>query len=67
MFKRLKERLPKEKSPEELREHYRQIDEVGLEKSDILAMFIAVFVTIVLPLILILGTFFGILYLVFIR
>lgn len=67
MFKKIKERLPKDKSPEELDEHYREIERVGLDKSDFLAMAIAVFITIVLPLVAILGAFYGILYLLFIR
>lgn len=67
MFKRLKERLPKDKTPGELDEHYRKIEQVGMEKNDIPAMLIAIFITIVLPLAAMLGAIYGLIWLLFIR
>lgn len=67
MFKRLRERLPKQKSKEELDAHYRKMEEIELEKGDLAAMLIAAFITIVLPLFALLGLIYGVIYLVFIR
>lgn len=39
MLERWKDRLPKEKSREELEAHYREMEEMPLEKGDRLAMF----------------------------
>ncbi|HOC06186.1 MAG TPA: hypothetical protein PKN71_02580 [Bacillota bacterium] len=68
LFKRLRERLPKKYSEEEVDEHYRKISSVGgLEKNDFLAMLIAAFLTLGLPLLLILAVIYGSIYLLFIR
>lgn len=67
MLKKLKELLPKQKSSEELDEHYRQIEEIKLEKGDMAAMLIAAFLTLGIPLLLIAGAFYGLIYLLFIR
>lgn len=68
MFKKLRERLPKKRSQEEIDEHFRRLEDIGgLEKNDLLAMFIAVVVTIVLPLLALLALIFGGAYLLFIR
>ena len=40
MLERWKERLPKEKTKEELEAHYQAMEEVPLEKGDKLAMFL---------------------------
>ena len=40
VLERWKNRLPKEKSREELEAHYREMEEVPLEKGDRLAMFL---------------------------
>lgn len=68
MFKKLRERLPKKRSQEEIDEHFRRIEDAGgLENNDLLAMFIAASVTIVLPLLAIMALIFGGIYLLFIR
>lgn len=68
MFKKLRERLPKKRSQEEIDEHFRRIDNVGgLEKNDFLAMLIAAFLTIGLPILAIMALIFGSAYLLFIR
>lgn len=67
LFNRLKELLPKQKTPEELDEHYRRIEEIQLEKGDMPAMLIAAFLTLGIPLLLIAGAFYGLIYLVFVR
>lgn len=67
MFKKLRERLPKDKPPEEVEEHFRQIEKVGLEANDIKAMLIAAFLTLGLPLLAIVAVIWGIVYLLFLR
>lgn len=68
LFKKLRERLPKKRSQEEIDEHFRRIEDAGgLENNDLLAMFIAASVTIVLPLLAIMALIFGGIYLLFIR
>lgn len=67
MFKKLRERLPKNKTPQEIDEHYRRIEQVGLEKGDLMAMLIAAVVTLGLPLLAMLGVFYGLIYLLFLR
>jgi len=61
---RIKERLPKKKTREELNEHY---DNVELEKGDFLAMCIAALITFMPVLIIALVAFYGLLWLLFIR
>lgn len=67
MLKKLRALLPKEKSPEELDEHYRQIEEIKLEKGDMPAMLIAAFLTLGVPLLLIAGAIYGFVYLTLAR
>ncbi len=67
MFKRLRERLPKQKTSEELDEHYRQMEEIKLEKGDLPAMLIAAFLTLGIPLLLVAGALYGIIYLILAR
>lgn len=67
MLKKLRALLPKEKSPEELDEHYRKMEEIQLEKGDMLAMLIAAFLTLGIPLLLIAGAIYGFIYLVMVR
>lgn len=68
MFKKLRERLPKKKSQEEVDEHYRRLEEMGgLEKNDFLAMVIAAVITIGLPLVAMLALIYGSIYLLFLR
>ncbi|HHW98144.1 MAG TPA: hypothetical protein GX738_00780 [Firmicutes bacterium] len=67
MLKKLRALLPKEKSPEELDEHYRQIEEIKLEKGDMPAMLIAAFLTLGVPLLLIAGAIYGFVYLALAR
>jgi hypothetical protein len=67
LFKKLRERLPKSKTPQEIDEHYRRIEETGLEKGDLPAMLIAAFLSLGLPLLAMLGVFFGLIYLLFLR
>jgi len=67
LFKRLLARLPKNKTPEELDEHFNKMEQVELEKGDLPAMLIAAFVSVVLPLGLILGALYGVIYLIFVR
>ncbi|HBK86657.1 MAG TPA: hypothetical protein DDZ53_11565 [Firmicutes bacterium] len=64
-MKKLKALLPKKKTPEELDEHYRQIEEIKLEKGDMPAMLIAAFLTLGIPALLIAGAIYGFIYLVF--
>lgn len=61
-FEKYKNRLPKQKTKEELDEHF---DGLETEKGDKLAMFIAAFVTLVLPILAIIGVIYGILWLMF--
>jgi len=68
LFKRLRERLPKKRSREEVEAHYQKIEGVGgLEKNDFLAMVIAAFLTIGLPLLVMLAVIYGSIYLIFLR
>ena len=68
MFRKLKERLPKKRSQEEIDEHYRRIESIGgLEKNDFLAMLIAAALTIGLPVLAILSLIYVFIYLVFLR
>lgn len=68
MFKRLRERLPKKYSEEEVEDHFRKISGAGgLEKNDFLAMLIAAFLTLGLPLLLIISVIYGTIYLLFLR
>lgn len=67
LLKKLRALLPKEKSPEELDEHYRQIEEIKLEKGDMPAMLIAAFLTLGVPLLLIAGAIYGFVYLALAR
>jgi hypothetical protein len=61
---RLKKLLPKQKTKEELDEHY---DKIELEKGDFLAMVIAAFITFVPVLIIVLALFAGVMWLLFLR
>ena len=67
MFEKLLGRLPKKKTPEELDEHYTKMEQVELEKGDMTALLIAAFMSLVLPLVLIIGAFYAVVYLTFIR
>lgn len=64
LFSKLKDRLPKEKSKDELDKHY---DNMKLEKHDLLAMLIAAFITIVPFVLIILGVIYGVIWFVFLR
>lgn len=66
MFKRLRERLPKKKSQEELDELYKKMEGAELEKGDFLAMLIAAFINIAIPVLLITGVIYGIVWLIFV-
>ncbi len=59
-FENRKNRLPREKTPEELDAHFKNLE---LEKGDIPAMMIAAFLNLILPLLLIVGAIFGVMYL----
>ena len=68
MFKRLRERLPKKRSREDVDDHFRRIEDIGgLEKNDFLAMLIAAFLTVGLPLLVIFALIYGGIYLFFSR
>ena len=67
MFGRLKKLLPKKKSEEELEEHYKKLDQVELEKGDLPAMLIAAFITLVVPILLLLGAIYSLVYFLFLR
>jgi len=66
LFKRLRERLPKKKSQEELDELYKKMEGAELEKGDFLAMLIAAFINIAIPVLLITGVIYGIVWLIFV-
>jgi len=59
--------LPKKKSKEELDKHYSDVEKVGLEKGDFLAMVIAAFITFIPVLIIAMVVFYGILWLFVLR
>ena len=61
---RLKLRLPKQKTKEELDEHYKNIE---LEKGDLPAMIIAAFITFLPILIIAMIVFYGLLWLLISR
>ncbi len=65
LLKKLQALLPKGKSKEELDEHYRRMEQIELEKGDFPAMLIAAFITIGLPLLVIVGALYGVVYLMF--
>jgi hypothetical protein len=67
MWERLRRLLPKSKSKEELEEHYRRLENVELEKNDLMAMMIAALVTIVLPILLLIAAIYGLVYFLFVR
>ena len=64
MLNYFKKSLPKEKSKEELDEHY---DKMDLEKSDFPAMLIAAFLTFAPVILIIFIVFYGILWFIFLR
>ena len=64
MLNYFKKRLPKEKSKEELDEHY---DKMDLEKSDFPAMLIAAFLKFAPVILIIFIVFYGILWFIFLR
>jgi len=64
---RFKSRLPRNKTREELDEHYKSIESVGLEKGDLLAMIIAAFITFMPILIIAMVVFYGLIWLLFLR
>lgn len=66
MLKKLRALLPKRKTEQELDEHYRRMEELQLEKGDFTAMLIAAFITIGLPLLVIVGALYGLIYLAFV-
>jgi hypothetical protein len=68
LFKRLRERLPKKHSPEEVEDHFRKLESVGgLEKNDYKAMIVAAFLTLGLPLLAMIAVIYGVIYLLFVR
>lgn len=67
MFRKLKARLPKDKTEKELEEHCRAHEDEGLEKGDGMAIFIAVMLNLVLPLLGMLTVFYGLIWLLFLR
>ena len=60
-LERFRSLLPKEKTPEELEEHYNKMED--LEKKDYIAMLIAAFITFMPIVIIALLVFYGILWL----
>lgn len=64
MFEKLKSKLPKPKTEEELDEYY---DKLELEKGDIPAMIIAALITFVPVALIIMAVVYGFLWLVFLR
>lgn len=60
LFQKWKDKLPKEKTPEELEKHYQEMDKLG--KKDFLAMVIAALITYVPVAILIMVLVYGLLY-----
>ena len=64
---RIRELYPKKKTKQELDEHYKSIESVGLEKGDFLAMVIAAFITFIPVLIIAFVIFYGLLWLMFVR
>ena len=67
MLEKLLGRLPKKKTQEELDDHYNKMEQVELENGDLAAMLIAGLITIVLPLSLILGGLYTLIYVVFVK
>lgn len=61
LLQRIKDRMPKEKTPEELEEHYKAMD--NLEKGDVPAMIIAALITFLPVALIIMFIFYGLLYL----
>ena len=61
IFQRFRDRLPQDKTEEELEKHYEEMD--NLEKGDLPAMMIAAFLTFGPVALLIIGVFYGLLYL----
>ena len=64
---RIRERLPRKKTREEINEHFDSIEKVELEKGDFLAMCIAAFVTFIPVLIIAMVIFYGVIWLLFMR
>ncbi len=64
LFQKYKDRLPKQKSKEELDKHY---DGLELEHGDKFAMLVAAFLTIGLPILGMLGAIYLVIWLVFLR
>jgi len=62
IFDKFKSLLSKDKTPEQLKEHY---DKIELEKGDFFAMVIAAFITFMPILLGTLAVFFGLLWLIF--
>ena len=64
ILERFKSLLVRNKTPEQLKEHY---DNIELEKGDFLAMVIAAFITFLPVLIIVLTVVFGLMWLFIVR
>jgi hypothetical protein len=62
IFERFRALFGKKKTPEELNEHY---DNIELEKGDFLAMLIAAFITFIPVILITLFVLFGLLWILF--
>jgi len=67
VFEKLLSRLPKNKTQEELDEHFKKMESVELEKGDFTAMVIAAVLTLGIPVLLIAGAIYGLIWFFFVR
>jgi len=59
----IRSRLPIKKTKEQLDEHYRNVEEMPLEKNDFLAMVIAAFITFMPVLLIAMAVLYGLMWL----
>jgi len=62
---KIKSLLTKNKTPEQLNEHYTEMEKLELEKGDFLAMVIAALITFLPVMLIIIAVLFGVIWLMF--
>jgi len=67
LLEKLKSLLGNKKTPEQLNEHYNEMEKTELEKGDFLAMVIAALVTFLPVLLIAMAILYGIVWLLFIQ
>lgn len=66
-YKGLRDRLPENKTKEQLKEHYKAMEDSGVDKKQERSMILAALLTILPVVILLLAAIYGIMWLLFLR